>query len=103
MNVPGLHSLEFEDGVRFEEFLNNDTNVLVPKFGMRWQPFDEQLTIRSTWSEGYRQPSLEELFSAPISTLQGTRDPLTVVSEPDTNTLVHSKPRLQPKYSSSFS
>src|SRR5437868_2093813 len=103
MNIPGLHSLEFEDGVRFEEFLNNDTNVLVPKFGMRWQPLDEQLTIRSTWSEGYRQPSLEELFSAPISTLQGTRDPLTGVSEPETNTLVQSNKNLQPEDSRSFS
>ena len=100
---PGLHSLEFTYGVRFEEFLNNDTNVLVPKFGMRWQPFDEQLTIRSTWGEGYRQPSLEELFSAPISTLQGTRDPLTGVSEPETNTLVQSNKNLQPEDSRSFS
>src|SRR5947207_4843482 len=104
MNVPGLHSLEFEDGVRFEEFLNNDTNVLVPKFGMRWQPFDEQLTIRSTWSEGYRQPSLEELFSAPISTLQGTRDPMFGgLFEPETNTLIQSNKNLQPEDSRSFS
>src|SRR5437764_13953999 len=63
---PGLHSLEFTYGVRFEEFLNNDSNVLVPKFGMRWQPFDEQLTIRSTWQEDYREPSLEELFGSQI-------------------------------------
>ena len=62
--IPGFHSLEFEDGIRFEEFLNNDSNVLVPKFGMRWQPLDEQLTLRVTWSEGYRQPSLEELFAS---------------------------------------
>src|SRR5438067_7296010 len=39
--IPGLHALEFTGGVRFEEFLNNDSNVLVPKVGMRWQPFDE--------------------------------------------------------------
>jgi iron complex outermembrane receptor protein len=100
---PGLHSLEFSYGVRFEEFLNNDTNVLVPKVGMRWQPFDEQLTIRSTWSEGYRQPSLEELYSAPISTLQGTTDPLTGDVEPETNTLVQSNKNLQPEDSRSFS
>src|SRR5438105_3086128 len=104
MNIPGLHSLEFDDGVRFEEFLNNDTNVLVPKFGMRWQPFDEQLTIRSTWSEGYRQPSLEELFSAPISTLFGTHDPLTGGAfEQETNTLAQSNKNLQPEDSRSFS
>ena len=76
MPFSGFHSLEFEDGIRFEEFLNNNSNVLVPKFGMRWQPLDEQLTLRVTWSEGYRQPSLEELFATGISTLQGTHDPL---------------------------
>src|SRR5207302_10960655 len=101
---PGFHSLEFDDGVRFEEFLNNSTNVLVPKFGMRWQPLDEQLTIRATWSEGYRQPSLEELFSAPISTLFGTHDPLKGGAfEPETNTLVLSNKNLQPEDSRSFS
>src|SRR5438874_1718973 len=73
---PGLHSLEFSYGVHFEEFLNNDSNVLVPKFGMRWQPFDEQLTIRSTWGEGYREPSLEELFGSPLSTLEPSHDPM---------------------------
>ena len=70
--IRGFYSLEFTAGARFEEFLNNNTNVLVPKVGMRWQPFGQELTLRSTWGEGYRQPSLEELFSAPISTLFGS-------------------------------
>jgi iron complex outermembrane recepter protein len=101
---PGVHSLEFDDGIRFEEFLNNDTNVLVPKFGMRWQPLDEQLTIRATWGEGYRQPSLEELFAAPVSTLTVTRDPLQGGHfEPETNTLIASNKNLQPEDSRSFS
>src|SRR4029077_14904740 len=42
-------------------FLNNDTNAAVPKVGVRWQPFDEELTIRSTWGEGFLEPSLAEL------------------------------------------
>ena len=71
---------------------------------MRWQPLDEQLTLRVTWSEGYRQPSLEELFSAPVSTLQGTRDPLfNGLFEPETNTLIQSNKNLQPEDSRSFS
>jgi iron complex outermembrane receptor protein len=102
--VPGFYALEFTGGMRFEEFLNNDTNVLVPKVGMRWQPFDEQLTLRATWGEGYRQPSLEELFAAPISTLFGTRDPMKGgLFEPETNTLIQSNPNLQPEDSRSFS
>jgi iron complex outermembrane recepter protein len=61
-NIPFFHSLEFTAGVRYQEFLNNDTNAAVPKVGVRWQPFDEQLTIRSTWGEGFLEPSLVELF-----------------------------------------
>ncbi len=55
--IPLFYSLEFAAGGRFEAF-NNDTNSLVPKVGVRWQPFDEQLTIRSTWGEGFVEPSL---------------------------------------------
>ncbi len=62
MGVPGFHSLEFSAGTRYSEWLNNDTNALVPKIGLRWQPFDEQLTIRSTWGQGFLQPSLVQLY-----------------------------------------
>src|SRR5215471_3234436 len=61
-NIPGFHSLEVTAGIRYQEFFNNDTNAAVPKVGVRWQPFDEQLTIRSTWGEGFLEPSLVELF-----------------------------------------
>ncbi|PYI90088.1 MAG: hypothetical protein DMF03_05700, partial [Verrucomicrobia bacterium] len=102
--IPGFHALEFTAGMRFEEFLNNDSNVLVPKFGMRWQPFDEQLTLRSTWGEGYREPSLEELFGSPLSTLEPSHDPMKGGAfEPETNTLITSNPGLQPEDSRSFS
>jgi iron complex outermembrane recepter protein len=102
--IPGFRSLEFTAAGRFEEFLNNDTNVLVPKVGMRWQPFDEQLTLRATWGEGFRQPSLEELFGSPVSTLQVTHDPLKGgLLESETNTLITSNPNLQPEDSRSFS
>src|SRR5258708_5201778 len=41
--IPGFYSLEFTAGARFEGFLNNNTNVLLPKVGMPWQPFYEPL------------------------------------------------------------
>ena len=61
-NIPGFHSLEFSAGVRYDEWLNNDTNAAVPKFGVRWQPFDESLTLRSTWGEGFLEPSEQQLY-----------------------------------------
>ena len=64
--APGLHALEFTAAARFEDFRDNDTNVLVPKVGVRWQPFDDSLTVRATWGEGFHEPSLIELFGIPI-------------------------------------
>src|SRR5881296_1564484 len=61
-NIPGFHSLEFSAGVRYDEWLNNDTNAAVPKVGLRWQPFDESLTLRSTWGEGFLEPSMVQLY-----------------------------------------
>src|SRR3984893_11308105 len=71
--IPGFRSLEFTAAGRFEDFENNNTNVLVPKVGLRWQPFDEQLTVRATWGEGFREPSLYELFASPTTGLLPTR------------------------------
>src|SRR5947208_17028427 len=71
---------------------------------MRWQPFDEQLTLRATWGEGFREPSFEELFSSAVSTLEVTHDPLKGgLLESETNTLISSNPNLQPEHSRSFS
>src|SRR5213596_2800293 len=61
-NIPGFYSLEFSAGVRYSEWLNNDTNAAVPKVGVRWQPFDESLTLRSTWGEGFLEPSGVQLY-----------------------------------------
>ena len=61
-HLPGFHSLEFSAGVRYDEWLNNDTNAAVPKVGVRWQPFDESLTLRSTWGEGFLEPSMVQLY-----------------------------------------
>jgi iron complex outermembrane receptor protein len=61
-HVPGFYSLEFSAGVRYDEWLNNDTNAAVPKVGVRWQPFDESLTLRSTWGEGFLEPSMVQLY-----------------------------------------
>ena len=62
--LPGFHALELVGAGRFESFQNNNTNALVPKLGVKWQPLDESLTIRSTWGEGFLEPSLYELYGS---------------------------------------
>lgn len=102
--VPFFRALNIVGAGRYERFRNNDTDVAVPKIGVRWQPFDEQLTIRGTWGETFREPSLEELFAAPISGLKLSHDPANGGAfEPETNVLVLSNPNLNPENSSSYS
>ena len=104
MGIWGLHNVEFTASGRFEDFRSNNTNVMVPKVELRWQPFDEQLTIRSTWSEGFIEPTLAELYGAPIFTLAPTNlsgvpasrgGPGT--SEPETTEEVDPNKNLQPE------
>jgi iron complex outermembrane receptor protein len=102
--VTGFHALDVNAAGRYEAFLNNDTSVAVPKIGVRWQPVDDTLTIRFTWGLGFREPSLEELYSAPISDIQPSHDPKNGGAfEPETTTLIQSTPDLQPEDSETFS
>jgi iron complex outermembrane receptor protein len=106
--IPGFYALEFTAAGRYEEFENNNTNVLVPKVGLRWQPLDESLTLRATWGEGFREPSLYELYAAPTSSLQTSHDPQNLdeegnpLLESETPTLTTSNPQLQPEDSRAF-
>ncbi len=114
-SFPGFYSLELSAATRYEEFRNNDTNVAVPKFGIRWQPLDESLTVRATIGKGFREPSLLELFASPTTALAGVTDilptslggpPVPVGDqarfEPEQTIVVTSSPTLQPEDSVSF-
>jgi iron complex outermembrane recepter protein len=92
--IPAFHALSFTAAARYEAFRSNDTNVLVPKFGMRWQPLDDSLTIRSTWGEGFLQPTLFQLFGSSFSFFGGQNGDIPVT--------VTSNPLLQPEDSRNF-
>ncbi len=100
--IPGFHALEVVGSARFEQYLNNDTNILVPKVGLRWQPFDDTLTLRATWGKGFREPSLFELFNSPAEFFRRTDDPLTGDTNNETPFLLRSNPKLQPEDSRNF-
>jgi iron complex outermembrane recepter protein len=97
MRVPGFFSLKFSAGGRFEAFLSNDTNALVPKVAVRWQPFDEQLTLRSTWGEGFVEPSLTQLYGPVILGLAPTS--FMGDRESETATRNDPNPHLGPEHS----
>ncbi len=99
MNVPAFHSLELDASGRVQH-LEPGGDAYVPKVSLRWQPLDEQVTVRGTYSEGFLAPTLFTLFgptrvSNPTIAVQGVSAQETVY--------LPSNPNLPPSTSKSWS
>ena len=83
-NFPGAYSLEFDLAEREEWYSQNTAatsvvpheahsqfNTQRPKFSVRWQPFDQELTVRASYSEGFHAPQLFEIVACVSSELPG--------------------------------
>lgn len=75
----------------------------MPKFGLRWQPFDDSLTVRATWGEGFHEPSLLELAGTTQRFLTALPDPVTQTFVDDVPVTLRSNRNLQPEDSRAFS
>lgn len=53
--------LEFEAAVRAEKYSDTD-DPTVPKYMVRFLPFDDQFALRATYSESFAAPTLFQLF-----------------------------------------
>ena len=72
LGVPLMKSLDLTVATRFDKYsdFGNTTN---PKVSLRWQPAKE-LLVRSSYSTGFRAPSLYELNATPSYTNTSTID-----------------------------
>lgn len=96
-NAPGFYDLSSTLAVRHENFMTEKQKTTVPKVGLRWQPIDQSLTVRASWSKGFRQPSLYELYSSPTAGLTPIINPITRTNEPEQDVTVAGNRRLQPE------
>ena len=96
-NAPGFHDLSGTIAGRYEDFLSSSQSTTVPKLGLRWQPIDDTLTLRVSWSKGFRQPSLYELYSTPTSGLTPITHPLLNTLEPEQTVTVSGNRHLAPE------
>jgi len=95
--IPILANLELNAAGRREEFVTSSRHATVPKVGLRYTPIADELTIRATYSEGFREPSLYELFSSPTSGLFPITDPRNGSFEPEQPFVVSGNRRLEPE------
>jgi len=56
-NVPGIHAFDLAPAIR-EESYSDAGYSNVPKLGFRWQPYDEQVTLRGGFSRSFTAPTL---------------------------------------------
>ncbi|MDP3073338.1 MAG: TonB-dependent receptor [Opitutaceae bacterium] len=94
LRVPILASLEAGLAGRHEVFHTSGQEKTVPKATLRWQPFSRQLTLRASYSEGFREPSLFERYSSPISALSPILDPRDFFLEPEQRITLRGNRRL---------
>ena len=61
MDLPALRLLELSAAYRYENYSDAGASR-VPKYGVRWRPLGDELTVRGTYSEAFVAPSLFSLF-----------------------------------------
>jgi iron complex outermembrane recepter protein len=57
MNIPGFRVLEASAAYRYEDYSDAGESK-VPKYGIRWRPVGDDLTLRATYSKGFTAPTL---------------------------------------------
>lgn len=77
-DVPGARLLDFSVATRYSDYSNfgDTTNS---KFGFRWKPIDD-LMIRGNWTEGFRAPSISDLFLGNSDSFPDLSDPCNNVN-----------------------
>jgi outer membrane receptor protein involved in Fe transport len=74
-DMPGIHSLDVQLAVRFEDF-SDVGNVARPKIAISYYPV-EWLQFRAAYSEGFRAPNLVQLNLSQTSVVNTRNDPVT--------------------------
>ena len=72
-DLPFAKLLDFSIATRYSDY-SNFGDTLNSKFGFRWKPF-EDLLIRGNWSEGFRAPSITNLYGGDADTFSSYADP----------------------------
>ena len=79
---PGLQLLELEGAVRFSDYSTSGSTTTF-KGGINWKPIVD-LRLRGSYAEGFRAPSIGELFGTPSRFDQEIDDPCNFDATPPT-------------------
>ncbi len=101
-NVPGIYSLNLIAAGRYEE-ATDFGDTFKPKFSIRYKPV-EKLTLRASYQEGYRAPSLAQLFLGEVVGFETVTDPLNAsLGAIDYRSVTSGNTALQPETAYAYS
>ena len=80
-DLPGARLLDLSVATRYSDY-SNFGDTLNSKFGFRWKPIDD-LMVRGNWAEGFRAPSISELFAGLGDSFPTIADPCNLASFPN--------------------
>jgi iron complex outermembrane receptor protein len=76
-DTPGFHRLELTGAARYSDYSTSGSTTTFSA-GANWQPV-EDLLFRGNWAQGFRAPSIGELFGTPSRFDQEIVDPCSAV------------------------
>ncbi|WP_079220793.1 TonB-dependent receptor domain-containing protein [Stenotrophomonas maltophilia] len=77
-DLPAAHELTVSAATRYSDY-STFGDTLNSKFGFTWRPI-EQLLLRGTWAQGFRSPTIANLYGGGSQTFTtGFRDPCDTV------------------------
>ena len=96
---PGMRLLEVDLSERYDSY-SSFGDAAKPKISIRYKPFDD-LTFRASYSESFRAPSVEELFTGPLEAFTFVVDPVTQ-TQPEVGIVTVGNPKLKPETGYSY-
>ena len=108
-NIPIVKNLEANVAVRYDHYEGVGSST-TPKASLRWQPMP-QLLLRTSWGEGFRAPSLQDLYLpmqtsvTPVGLSDPDRCPVTNNGndcQTQFNVQLGGEPKLKPEKSKNF-
>ena len=106
--IPGIYSLSTSDAIRHEAYEGINDKPTDPLFSVRYQPFDDELTLRGTWTKAFIAPTLYQLygpggfgFSSDLTNFQ-TAAGAVIANDGQANESSGSNPLLKPSISENY-
>ena len=80
LSIPVMENLLLTPAVRYTDHSTFGSESTM-KMGLEYRPF-EDLLVRATWAEGYRAPSISQLYGGNADSFPGWTDPCNTVTAP---------------------